>query len=126
MHWLARGACKRALGCLPGHPTPPQLLTSATAYPSPSPSCSTRLWVPAQRLEAARKCFGTDEDLLLVDVPSGSPCCASAGGSSSDGGTAAGAVAEGSRLVQPAAALVEQQQPEDWGAARPSPRIVYG
>ena len=27
---------------------------------------SARQWVPAAQLEAARKCFGTDEDLLLV------------------------------------------------------------
>lgn len=28
-----------------------------------------RLWIPAARLEAARKRWGTDEDLLLVQVP---------------------------------------------------------
>lgn len=122
MHWVAGGL---QAGCwLAARPPQPTL---ATAYPSLYPSCSARLWVPAQRLEAARKCFGTDEDLLLVEVPSASPCCASAGGISSDGGAAAGAVAEGSRLVPPEAANVEQQQqPEDWGAAGPSPRIVYG
>ncbi|KAL4421022.1 hypothetical protein ABPG77_008859 [Micractinium sp. CCAP 211/92] len=28
-----------------------------------------RLWITAARLEEARKCFGTDEDLLLVEIP---------------------------------------------------------
>lgn len=35
----------------------------------PARSGSGSGWVPAARLEAARKCFGTDEDLLIVPVP---------------------------------------------------------
>ncbi|KAI7835881.1 hypothetical protein COHA_010226 [Chlorella ohadii] len=99
-----------------------------------------RLWVPAQRLEAARKCFGTDEDLLLVEVPSGSACCSSATSGSSEGGAAAEAAAGaaggtatagaagGGRQGPPEAPQQQQQQqqPGDWGTAGASPRMVYG
>lgn len=121
------------------------LLHPANMCPRPTVpwlSRRARLWVPAQRLEAARKCFGTDEDLLLVEVPGGSACCSSAGSSSSEGGAAADAATDaaggtaqagaagGGRQGPPEAPPVlqqqQQQQPEDWGAAGASPRIVYG
>lgn len=126
----------------------PACLTSQ-ARPLPTPmhrQHRARLWVPAQRLEAARKCFGTDEDLLLVEVPSGSACCASAGSGSSDGGAEGGeaapaAAAAAADEVSDAAASVQQhrqqqhrqqqqqqqqQPPDDWGAAEAGPYVVYG
>ncbi len=125
--------------------TPGCLLHPANVCPRPTVpwlSRRARLWVPAQRLEAARKCFGTDEDLLLVEVPSGSACCSSATSGSSEGGAAAEAAAGaaggtatagaagGGRQGPPEAPQQQQQQqqqqPEDWGAAGASPRMVYG
>ncbi|KAI3432758.1 hypothetical protein D9Q98_004298 [Chlorella vulgaris] len=47
-----------------------------------------RQWVPAARLEAARKRFGTDEDLLLVEAP---PVDAGTGAEAAPGAEAAAA-----------------------------------
>jgi hypothetical protein len=66
---------------------PPTAAAARCLATTPLPR-STRQWVPAAQLEAARKCLGTDEDLLLVAMESGgkaqpaaaAPAAASTGG----------------------------------------------
>ena len=48
------------------------LMTPLFPLPLPLYMSSAQLWVPAARLEAARKCYGTDEDLLLIGMSSAS------------------------------------------------------
>jgi hypothetical protein len=64
-----------------------------------------QLWLPAARLEAARKCFGTDEDLLLVAVPpreaaavqaAGTPAAAQAPAAAAAAGPASSGAGDGS------------------------------
>ncbi|KAL4855413.1 hypothetical protein ACK3TF_003959 [Chlorella vulgaris] len=60
-----------------------------------------RQWVPAARLEAARKRFGTDEDLLLVEAP---PPDAGTGAEAAPGGEAAAAAGAAEAAAATAAA----------------------
>ncbi|KAL4452684.1 hypothetical protein ABPG75_008346 [Micractinium tetrahymenae] len=54
-----------------------------------------RLWIPAARLDAARKCFGTDEDLLLVALPAAPAAAAGARGAAAGPAPGAGGAAAG-------------------------------